>query len=75
MANEQSFEQALAGLEEAVAALESGSLTLDESLATFERGVGLAGLCRQRLQQAEARVQLLLLERDGVLKVVDADDL
>lgn len=75
MSKEESFEAALAGLEQAVAALESGRLTLDEALATFEQGVGYAGRCRQRLQQAETRVQLLLQERDGSLKVQDADEL
>ena len=44
--------------------LESGELTLDEALATFEQGVRMARLCRRRLEQAEARLYMLL-EREG----------
>lgn len=58
------FEQALGELEALVAAMESGDLTLEESLQAFEAGVRLARECQQTLQQAEQKVQLLLAE-DG----------
>jgi len=58
------FEQALAELEQLVEQLESGELSLEESLTQFERGVGLARECRESLQAAEQKVQILL-DQDG----------
>ncbi|HET8711126.1 MAG TPA: exodeoxyribonuclease VII small subunit [Spongiibacteraceae bacterium] len=58
------FEQALGELEALVAAMESGDMTLEESLQAFETGVRLTRECQQMLQQAEQKVQLLLAE-DG----------
>ena len=54
-----SFEQALAELEGVVAALEQGDLTLEDSLAAFERGIGLTRICQQTLETAEQRVRIL----------------
>ncbi len=54
------FEHSLDELEQLVAKMEGGELSLDESLASFERGIGLFRHCQQSLQQAELRVRLLL---------------
>ena len=54
-----SFEQALSELEALVNSLESGDLSLEASLAVFERGIGLARTCQQTLDQAEQRVRIL----------------
>ncbi|HMW02970.1 MAG TPA: exodeoxyribonuclease VII small subunit [Acidobacteriota bacterium] len=54
------FEQSLAELEQVVRQMEAGDLPLDEALALFERGIGLARLCRQRLDGAERRIDILL---------------
>lgn len=51
------FEQAYAQLEEVVARLESGDLTLEESVTLYERGQQLAKLCGEMLDSAELRVQ------------------
>ncbi len=59
------FEAALARLEMVVSRLESGELTLSESLQTFEEGIRLSRLCTQRLDQAEARVEMLVRNADG----------
>lgn len=59
------FEEALRELEELVEALEQGDLTLEESLARFERGVALARECRDSLAAAEQRVQVLLADDKG----------
>jgi exodeoxyribonuclease VII small subunit len=56
---ELTFETALRELEETVARLESGDLTLDESLALFERGQQLADYCNRQLDQASLRVEQL----------------
>ncbi len=51
------FEQAYAQLEEVVARMESGDLTLEESVTLYERGQQLARLCGEMLDSAELRVQ------------------
>ncbi|MEI7036394.1 exodeoxyribonuclease VII small subunit [Fulvimonas yonginensis] len=54
------FEHSLDELEQLVARMEGGELSLDESLASFERGIGLYRHCQQALDRAELRVRLLL---------------
>lgn len=58
------FDEALRELEELVETLEQGDLSLEDSLAKFERGIGLARECRDALAAAEQRVQTLV-EQDG----------
>jgi len=53
------FETALDALEQLVEKMERGEMTLEESLAAYERGVGLYRHCQQALEQAELRVRLL----------------
>ncbi len=62
---ELSFEQALEQLEQLVARLEGGELSLEDSLETFERGIVLVRLCSARLESAELRVTRLEQGRDG----------
>ena len=54
------FEQSLGELEALVTSMEGGELNLDESLRAFERGIALYRSCQATLEQAEARVKLLL---------------
>ncbi len=54
------FEEALEELEGLVEQLEDGDLSLEESLAAFEKGVRIARECQDALKQAEQRVQILL---------------
>lgn len=65
MAKEK-FEEALGKLEEIVKRMESGEMTLEESLKAFEEGVKLSRLCAKKLDEADRRVELLLKE-DGEL--------
>ncbi len=53
------FEQSLEELEQLVEKMEAGDLSLEQSLAAYERGVGLYRQCQQALEQAELRVRLL----------------
>ncbi len=53
------FEQALSELESLVDSLEKGDLSLEASLAAFERGIGLARTCQKTLDEAEQRVLIL----------------
>ena len=64
---ERSFEEAWAELEGILERLERGELTLDESVALFERGRMLAAHCQRLLDRAELRVRELsgMTEDDG----------
>jgi exodeoxyribonuclease VII small subunit len=64
-AAKMSFEQALAQLEKLVDDLESGELSLEDSIKAFEKGIELSRLCRQKLEKAEDRVRKLLEKSGG----------
>jgi exodeoxyribonuclease VII small subunit len=59
MSESPTFEESLSELEQILRALEDGSTTLEESLARYERGVGLLKGCYAQLQSAEHRIALL----------------
>ncbi len=63
--NEKTFEQSLKRLEEIVERMEGGALSLDESLALFEEGIGLSRSCSNRLNDAEGRIQKMVRVEDG----------
>ena len=64
------FEAAIAELETVVKKLEAGDLSLEQSLALYERGVQLSRFCHARLDEAEHRIEILT-ER-GDLKAAPA---
>ena len=66
--SEQSFEKALSDLENIVQKLEKGGLTLNESLALFEKGVKLAKFLRGELGKAEKKIDILLKDEKGEMK-------
>ena len=53
------FEASLDSLEQLVEKMEKGDMSLEESLAAYESGVGLYRRCQAALEQAELRVRLL----------------
>jgi len=53
------FEQSLEALEQLVDRMEHGEMSLEDSLAAYETGVGLYRRCQGALEQAELRVRLL----------------
>jgi len=63
-----SFEKALADLENIVEKLEKGGLSLNESLALFEKGVKLAKFLREELGKAEKKVEILLKDEKGGIR-------
>ena len=69
------FEKSLAELESLVEKLESGQLSLDESLQQFKRGVELTRHCQDVLDKARQTVeQLLDSEDESTATPLDADD-
>jgi len=69
-----SLTQDLARLEEIVRRLESDDGDLDQALRLFEEGVSRLRQARERLGAAEARVQKVLEEADGTLRMKPLDD-
>ena len=67
------FEKALAELEQIVAKLEKEGISLNESLALFEKGVKLARFLRGELDKAERKVEILLKDDEGGMKTEDFD--
>jgi len=69
------FETSLSELEKLVQSMESGELSLEDSLKAFENGMQLSRDCQQSLADAEQKVQLLM-EKDGeiVSKTLDTDN-
>jgi len=63
----------LARLEEIVRKLESDDAELDDALALFEEGVTRLRAARERLAEAELKVQAVLEEADGTLRTADLD--
>ncbi len=59
------FEDSLKKLEGIVVQLEQGDLPLEDSIKLFEEGVSLSAICKQELDSAEGKVQILLKQRDG----------
>lgn len=66
------FEQSLGDLQVLVERLESGDLSLEDSLTAFEQGVALTRECQEALSQAEQKV-LLLTEQQGKLSTEPFD--
>ncbi len=67
-----SFEEQLGELEKVVEQLERGELTLEDSVALFERGMQLSEACKGQLASAESRIQVLLNPREkGPVRVED----
>ncbi|HLY65672.1 MAG TPA: exodeoxyribonuclease VII small subunit [Chloroflexota bacterium] len=64
-AEEPTFEQAYADLEQTAHALQQGQLSLDETLRLYERGSFLARYCLQKLEGVELKVSQLLSHSDG----------
>ena len=68
------FEDGMKSLEGIVARLEQGNLPLEESLDAFEKGIHLLRVLHDKLGEVERRVEVLVRDADGVLRVRDGDD-
>jgi exodeoxyribonuclease VII small subunit len=64
------FEEQLTALETVVERLERGELSLDESVRLFEEGVRLSNACKKQLEDAEGRIQVLVEQGNGEVRVV-----
>jgi exodeoxyribonuclease VII small subunit len=66
---EISFEKAMERLEEIVQALDRGDQPLEESLALYEEGVKLSGLCAKQLTEAQGKLEKLSKGIGGCVEV------
>lgn len=69
------FEQQLAALEDLVNSLESGELSLEESLESFEQGIKVARDCQAALKSAEQKVEVLMRQGDELVSQPFEDEL
>jgi len=68
MAKELKFEEMMKKLEEIVDDLESGEMSVEQSLKKYDEGVKLLKLCRKRLDETKRKVEVLV-KKDGKLEV------
>jgi exodeoxyribonuclease VII small subunit len=68
------LEKTLERLEEIVARLESGEVSLEKSIELYEEGRRLGGECLERLEVLERRVQLVRERADGTLETEEFKD-
>ena len=66
--DKESFETALSRLEQIVGSLEKGDLSLEESLKLYEEGISRARFCQDRLEEAEAKIEVLSQDARKVLE-------
>lgn len=59
------FEEALRRLEEIVAELEQGEMTLEESLSAFQEGIAMLRLCVSKLNDYEGKIEVIMEEFNG----------
>jgi exodeoxyribonuclease VII small subunit len=55
----ENYEAAVAELEQLVARMEGGALSLEESVAAYRRGAALVAYCQQQLEKVEQQVRVL----------------
>ncbi len=60
-----SFEEAMKELEDKVRGLESGDLSLEESLKAFSEAISLINVCNNKLDGAKEQVKIILEQEDG----------
>ena len=70
---EMTYEQAYEKLEEYTEQLESGELSLSESMALFEKGVELTKKCSELLNEAQQKIVKITADSDGKTKEVPFD--
>lgn len=63
----KTFEEAIKELEAIVKQFEDGKFSLEESVAAYERGIALKQHCAQKLEQAKAKIETVLIEKEKQL--------
>jgi exodeoxyribonuclease VII small subunit len=70
----RTFESALEDLEQVVEQLETGELSLEDSLVAFEKGVGLTKYCYQKLDEVEKKIEVLIKDKEGKFQLKNFEE-
>ena len=62
------YEEAVGSLEKIVSRLESGDITLEESMNLFQEGMKMAGYCTDKLQKMEEQITRLMIQPDQTVE-------
>lgn len=62
------FEQTLARLEDIVKKMESGNISLDESIEIYQEGLTLSKQCSSMLEEAEGKVMAIVNKEQGIIE-------
>lgn len=68
------FESALAELETIVKDLESGKVSLEDSISAYERGMALKAHCESKLQDARMKIEKIVVGSDGAVTTEKFED-
>lgn len=68
------FEESLKKLKKIVEELEKEDVPLDDALKLFEDGIKLSDICKSQLEEADKKVQVLLKDKKGNIKIEDLDE-
>ena len=63
--SEMTFEQAMSELQRIVTQLETGDVSLEDSISLYEKGAELKKRCETKLKEAEQKVAAITLDEDG----------
>jgi exodeoxyribonuclease VII small subunit len=74
LTTKQTFEKAMAQLEDIVRELESGNLTLENAMKKFEEGMKLSRYCSRVLDETEKKITLLMTDEDGNIQEKPLDE-
>lgn len=69
----RSFEEEFDELENVVTRIDSGELSLEESITAFERGVALVRSLNRKLDEVDRRIEVLTRDTDGDLRIASFD--
>jgi exodeoxyribonuclease VII small subunit len=68
MSKNINFEQTLARLEDIVKKMESGNISLDESIEIYQEGITLSKQCSKMLEEAEGKVMAIVNKEQGIIE-------
>ncbi len=68
MENNKSFEEMMKDLEQIANELESGNLSLDDSVSKFEQGMEISKECSKILEDAEKKITILIKDNENNLQ-------
>lgn len=71
---EPNFEASMDKLSGIVEKMETGDLTLDESLKLYEEGIRISQTCMKRLEQAQQRIEMLMRTSSGDLAATEVQE-